>query len=177
DVDFTLEAAHDIDRADPVDRFERLLDQAARDLGELLHAQVTGHGQGHHRHRVEVELLYQRRLGAFGELIEHGGDLVAHVLHGAVEVALELELDYHARNAFERLGAQLVDRADGVDRLFERLGDPCLHLLGGGAGQHRGNHHGRDVDLGEQVDSQPAVGKGSEHDQYADEHRGEHRPA
>ena len=42
--------------------------------------------------------------------------------------------------------AQLVDALDGVDGLFDDLGDLGLHLLGRRAGQRRAHGDGRQVD-------------------------------
>src|SRR5262249_6996651 len=92
-------------------------------------------------------------------------------------VVIELELNYHARDAFERRGAQFVNSAYGVDRLFDWFGDARLGFLGRRARQKRGYHHCRHFDPGEEVNAQPLVGKPSQHHQHAHEHGGEHRAA
>ena len=71
DVNLALASADDVDRTDAVNRFERFLQAPARQLGELLQALVAGDRDRHDRHRVEIELLHHRRLGAVGQLIEH----------------------------------------------------------------------------------------------------------
>ena len=56
--------------------------------------------------------------------------LVAHLLRGDVAVLLQIELDGDDRDALRGDGDQLVDAADGVDRLLDLVGDLGLDLLG-----------------------------------------------
>ena len=84
--------------------------------------------------------------GRFGS---DGVDVVAHLLRGDVDVLLEAEGDEDLRDALGRDRAQLVDAADGVDRLLDLVGDLGLDLLGRGAVEPRGDHDDGEVDLGE----------------------------
>jgi hypothetical protein len=65
-------------------------------------------GQRHPQHRlgVDVELLDDRRLGVEGQVADRARDLVADVLGGDVDVALEQERDGDLVDALPRVGGR-----------------------------------------------------------------------
>ena len=130
-----LAAADYFNRADPIDRFQRFLEHAPANLGQLLHRLVAGDGEGQDRQRIHVPFADQRRLGAVRKLIEHGGNLVANVLHPGIYVAIQFELDHDPRHAFLGDRPQFIDAGNGVDGFFEWLGDTGLGFFRGSAGQ------------------------------------------
>ena len=70
-----------------------------------------------------------RQIGA------RGVDRRLHVARGAVDVAVEVELQRDARLADAALRGHLGDVGDLAEMAFERLGDAGRHRLGAGAGQ------------------------------------------
>ena len=65
---------------------------------------------------------------------QHAVNLVAHVLRRYVDILFQLEGDEDLRNAFRRDRPQLVDAVDGVDGLFDLIGNLGLDFLGRRAG-------------------------------------------
>ena len=59
--------ADEVDGADAVDGFQAFLDPLAGDLGDFAEVATAGDGDGHDGHRVGVELVDDRRVGAVGE--------------------------------------------------------------------------------------------------------------
>ena len=88
DPDHRLAEAGDEDVADPGHRLQLGLDHLVRVVRQLAGVEP---GERHPQHRlgVDVELLHDRRLGVQRQLADRAGDLVAHVLGGDVDVALE----------------------------------------------------------------------------------------
>src|SRR5262245_46656123 len=68
-----------------------------------------------------------------------------------------------------------VDAADGVDRLFDLVGDVGLDLLRRRADQARADHDGRKVDLRKAIDAELLVGEPAHHDQGENDHGREDR--
>ena len=108
---------------------------------------------------------------------QHAVDLVAHFLRGDVGVLVEQEADHDLRDAFRRRRAQLVDAADGVDGFFDLVGDLGLDLLRRGAGLHRRDDDGREVDLRKPIDAEPREREHADDGQRQDQHRREDRTA
>jgi len=128
-----------------------------------------------------IELLNQRRLGTFRQLIEATVEILSRTSLNRQHPRSrsKLELDNHARNAPRACSKRIfVDSADGVDRFLDRFGDSAPSVSSGAA-------PGRKVvtitvgtsTLGKQIDAEAHVREPSEHDQHADEHRGEDRTA
>jgi hypothetical protein len=122
-----------------------------------------------------VELLDDGRVGALRELGQHAADRVADLLRAHVGVLLEHEGDDHLAQALEAGRSKLVDARDGVDRLLERLGDGGLDLLGARPAQRRRDRDDRQVDVGEKVHAQAAVGEHPQDHQGRDHHGREDR--
>ena len=80
------------------------------------------------------------------------------------------------RDAFRRDRAQLVDAADGVDRLLDLVGDLGLDLLRRGAGLDGRDDDRREVDLREAIDAELREGERADDGQRQDEHGREDRP-
>jgi hypothetical protein len=72
---------------------------------------------------------------------------------------------------------QFLDAADRVDDVLDRLGDRGLHLFDAGPRQHGGDRGDGEVDAGEQVHAQAAVGDPTQHDRDGHQHPGEDGPA
>ena len=113
---------------------------------------------------------------SLGRSREHAAHVIAHFLRGDVDVLLEAEGDVHLRDAFAGDRAELVDAADGVDRLFDLVGDLGLDLFRRGAGEAGDHRHRGEVDLGEAIDSELEVAGRADDADEEDEHGGEHRP-
>ena len=177
DLDLALPLAHQRHGADVLHALERPLDPLVGQLRDLPRGPAAGDDEGEDGRRVEVELLDDRRLGALRELGEDRGDLLADVLRGPLDVAVEDERDEDLALPLDRRRAQLVDPADRVDDLLDPLGDLALDLLRARPRQARRDRHGRDVDLREDVEAEVPVGGEPQHHEGDDEHRREDGPA
>jgi len=93
DVDGTFEAADDQDFAHAVGTLDLGLDDFVGELGEFADGTVAGEGEGDGEDdgAFVIELGDDGRVYAGGQLAEDGGDAVARVLGGGVDVAVEVE--------------------------------------------------------------------------------------
>src|SRR5262249_50868371 len=175
DVDLALAPADDQNLADAVDRFDLTPQRLVGVLGHLAQAAVRRDRDGHDRRGVRVELFNRRLLDVVRQIRQRAVDLVANVLGGFVKVALQLESHEDQRDAFGRGRTQFVNAADGVDGLFDLVGDLGLDLLRRGARQSRGDGNGREFDTREALYRQPVIREDAQYHQRHYEHRGEDR--
>ena len=101
--------------------------------------------------------------------------LVAHVLGGGFDPALEVELEGDVAEPFgarARQGAQPLDRAQ---LLFKDVGDGRFDDLRVGARQLCADRDDRRVHVGELAHGQAGVPDGAEQDERQAHHAGEHR--
>src|SRR5207344_2990133 len=91
-------------------------------------------------------------------------------------VALEREVDRDARVPLIGRRAQLVDAADGVDRLLDALGDRGLDLFGARARQVGLHRYDRGVGFRHEIEAERFVRHGAQHDERRGHHDGEDRP-
>jgi hypothetical protein len=176
-VDGAVEAADQAHLADAVGALELHLHDLVGQLRQLAQRQVAGHRHREDGRLVIVELRDDRRLGVAGQVLDRGGDLLAHVLGGDVDVAPEVEVEDDDGLARPGDRPQLADALHGVDDLLDLARDLGLHLFGGGARELGAHAHAGDVHGGEAVDAKTRVGRGADHDERQHDHGREHRPA
>src|SRR5262249_22062504 len=123
------------DRADVLHRLEILLDALLGDLGDFLRRARAVDGESEDRLRVRIHLGDLHRTGVARELADNLRQLVADVLGRRLDLALQREGDRDTRVALIGRGAELVDAADRIHRLFDALGDLGFDLFGARAGQ------------------------------------------
>ena len=109
--------------------------------------------------------------------LDRAGDLLAHVVDGVVEVALEHEADGDVGLALADARRDLVDAGDAADRLLHRLDDRRRHLVGARAGQRQRDVDRRRIGAREEIDAEVAEREDAEHHQRHHQHRGEHGTA
>ncbi len=130
DVDLARPPADDAHLADAGDRLELAPERLVDVLGDVALRAGPDTAMRDDRRGVGIDLLDRsaaRRRGAARD--EHRVHLVAHFLRRDVAVLLQVELDHDHRDVLGREGDQLVDAADGVDRLLDLVGDLGLDLL------------------------------------------------
>ena len=176
-LDLAPAIALQLDRPDILHRLEHLLDLLVGDLRDLLLRSRAEDVELEDRRRIGVLLLDLRRPGVARKLLDDRRDLVADVLRRRLDIALEGERDVHLRLALIGVRPQLVDAADGVDRLLDPLGDLGLDLLGAGAGKLDLDVDDRLIGLRHQVEAEILVRERAEHDQRRRHHDGEDRDA
>jgi hypothetical protein len=175
-VDLAAAPAQHQDLPDPADRFEAPAQHLVRVLGDLPDRSGRRDGEAQHRGRVHVHLLDDRLEDVARQQRQDAVDLIAHFLRRHIHVLLEQERRGHNRHAFGRRRSQLVEPADGVDRLFDLVGDLRLDLLRGGPRLPGRDHDRGKVDLRESVDAQLRVAEYPDDRQRENQNRGEHRP-
>ncbi len=163
--DLALQAAHQADLADSLDVLQPLLDLLVGQLGDLAQRPRPGNHQLHDGRRVGIELLDHRGLGRLRQIGQSGGDFIANFLGSHVAVLLQRKADDHGRKPLDRGGANVVNIADGIDRILDALGDVGFDFLRRGARIDHGNRHRRHVHLGRQIHAQRKVGEASHHHQ------------
>ena len=142
-------AAPDRDLADAVYLRQLLLQDGGGAVVELpLTQRVGGERQDQHRRVGRVDLLVGgvapergRQVGA------RGVDRRLHVPRGAVDVAVEAELQGDLRLADRARRGHLGDVGDLAEMALERGRDAGRHRLGAGAGKLRRDLDGREIDL------------------------------
>ncbi len=133
--------------------------------------------QRHHRVGVGIDLGDDRRQQRRRHVPDRARDLLAHVVGGVVDLALEDEADGDLAAAFGDARLDLVDAGDAADGLFHRLDDRRRHLVRAGARQLQRDADGGRVGLREQVDAEAAEREDAEHHQRHHQHRGGDRTA
>src|SRR5205823_14261974 len=116
--------------ADAFGALDLCFDHTIGDFGELAVGAMAGEGEGEDRLRVVVEFGDDGRIGVVGEILDDGGDAIAHVLSGDIDVAGEGECGGDEGGPLPADRAQLFDAFDGVDGFFDALDNFGFHLLG-----------------------------------------------
>jgi hypothetical protein len=152
--------AADDDLADAVELRQALLQDIARGVVETALAQrVRRQGQDQHRRVGGVQLAigrvaFQRGRQVGARRVYRG----LHVARGAVDVAVEVELERDRGLANGRRRCHLGHVGDLAEPALERARDARRHGLRTCARQCRGDGDGREVDLGQRRDRQPGEG-------------------
>ena len=153
-------------------------DLLVAELGQRAQAhRVRRHDQRHDRIGVRIDFGDDRRQQLGRHAPDGAGHLLADVVRGVVEVALEDEADGDLAAALGDARLDLVDPRDAADRLLHRLDHRRRHLVRAGAGQEQDHADGGRVGFGIEVDAEAAERERPEHDQRHDQHRREHRAA
>jgi len=152
------------------------LDDLVGELGQLTQGPVAGERHREHRRGVVVELRHHGRPRVARQVAQGRRHLVAHVLRGHVDVAVEVEGHDDDGRPGSRDRAQLLDPRHRVDGFLQLLGQLRLHLFRGCPGQLGADGDGGQVDGGEAVDAEARVAHRAHHAQREDDHRREHGP-
>ena len=122
DVNLTGAAARDRHLTDAVGRLNRPRDLLVRKLRQRPQAHRVGRDHDRHDWRgVRVDLRDDRRQQLRRHALDRAGHLLADVVDGVVEIALEDEPDGDVAFAFADPRGNLVDAGDAADRLLHRL--------------------------------------------------------
>ena len=122
-------------------------------------------------------MIDHRWIHSLRQLPDDGRQLVANFLGGHVPVLLQYELRDDLNHSLAGGRTQLIHTGDLVDRFLKELGDGSLHLLGVGTRQGGGHKDNGEVDLGEQVNTEPGIRRQPQHDGDGHENPGKNRPA
>ena len=141
--------AADDDLADARDLRQPLLEHVAGGVVHLALAErLGGHRQDQDRRIGRVDLAVGRiAFQVRRQVGTRGDDGGLDVARGAVDVAVELELQRDARLADAALRGHLGDAGDLAEMAFQRAGDAGRHRLRARAGQLRADRDGREIDL------------------------------
>src|SRR5690606_2994109 len=162
DVDLALSAAEDAHPADAVERLDAREDPLIGVLGHLPRGAGGDHGDLQDRRFVGIDLLDLGRVDALRQVSHDSVDPVADLLGRDVDVFVEVEASDDDREALVRVAPELVETADRVERLLDRLAELGLHLLGRGARQDGADDDDREVDVREAVDPEAEEAGASE---------------
>ena len=142
-------------------------------LGIFVHRgrlqRVRAHGEEQDRqvrrvHFAEGRLLRQR----LGQIVARGADRRLHVLGGAVQAAVQAELQIDAGRALGAGRGHLVDALDGGELVLQGRCDRGRHGVGVRARQARHHRDGGKVHIGQVGDRQVGIAIGAE------DHHGRH---
>ena len=124
-----------------------------------------------------VDLLNRGRRGHAGrQPLQHRGDGVLHVLRGAVDIAVQHELQRDIGLPAPAQGRHRVEAGNGRELPFERRGHRSGHGLRTRAGQ-RGLHlERRKVDVRQIADGKRAIARDPEQQDRHHHQGGHHRP-
>ena len=141
--------AADDDVADAAQLREPLRQDVARRVVHLaLRHRLRGQRQEQDRRVGRIDLAVGRIARQIGRQIgARGVDRRLDVARGAVDVAVDVELQGDARLADPALRGHLGHVGDLPEMALERRGDAGGDGVGAGAGQRRGDRYGRKIDL------------------------------
>jgi hypothetical protein len=134
---------------------------------------ARGQGEAEDRRRVRIHPVDTGLLDRLRQPRQDAVHLVAHFLRRDVGVFLQREKHDDLRDALGRDRAEIVDPADGVDRLLDLVGDFRFNLLRRGAGLDRRHRDRREVDLGKAVDAKLRERKNADDGQRQNQDAGE----
>ena len=119
---------------------------------------VGGQPEKHDRLIRGIELAERRRRRHAGrQQRHHGGNRRLHVNGGAVDVAIEVELQRNVRAAGGARRGHLVEAGDGRELTLERARHRRGHGAGVAAGQSGADVQGREVDVRQVADAERAI--------------------
>ena len=173
DADLPLAGAGQGHLAHPVHRLQHPLHLLVGDLAGLPQAARARHHHRDHGIGVGIGLLDHRRQDVRGKVAQRPRDLLAHVLGGVGDVALEEELHRDAGRALGGHGLQLVEAGQAGERLLDGHDHLGGDLLGSGPGQADRDVDGGGIGAGKEIDPEVAEGEDAEGDQEADQHHRE----
>src|SRR5579871_1704069 len=165
DIDLALLAAQHGDLPHALDALQAAAQHLVGVLGGIADAPRRGEGEFQDRHGVRIYLVYHWGLDVEGQIGQNTVDLVADLLDGDIDVLLQLERNDDLRDAIVGVGVQLVDAADGIDRLLDLVHDIGLDLLRRRSVLTHHNGNDGEIHLGEAIHSQPEVAEGPDNDQ------------
>ena len=154
DMDFPLRGTGHGHGTDAGDTGERSRDIVIQNLVERRDAFGRRRGQDEDRHVVGAELIEDRRRSPVRKVRGHHVELVADVVGGQVDVRSVLELDGNDGDILPGLGGEVLEVADGVERVLQLLRQVVLDILGAGAGVCRDDHQDIGLNVREEVDRQ-----------------------
>ncbi len=162
DIHVTFGGARYGDVADAVDAVEyvhHVVLQNAVEAGVALFGGETVHHDGHCR---RVEFQYHRTTHTVGQVVVDKVHVGAYVVECLVDVGAPLEFEGYYGQVVARVGGDVFQSVNGVERVLDNLGDVGLNLAG--VGTCVGGHHGnvRRVHLGHLVDRQTRQGEKSQ---------------
>ncbi|MGY4459699.1 hypothetical protein ACVWYI_003659 [Bradyrhizobium sp. LB13.1] len=134
---------------------------------------LGGRRQQQDRRVGRVDLAVGRRRGQIlRQLAARGIDGALHVIGGAVDAAVEVELDRDRRGAQIARRGHLGDARDLGELPFERLGHRRGHGLRAAARQIGGDLDGREVHLRQWRDRQQGIGDETDEENAGHQQRG-----
>ncbi len=146
-------------------------------VGQFRDAHVVARQVQPHDHVfVAVFLLDIRRVGLVGQVIEDGGDTVADVIGGGIDIATDVKFHGDARAPVLAAGGNETDPLDARDAVLDELGDAVFHDIGGGTRIAGADGDDRRIDVGVFTQRQAVEGQQPEGDQQQRHDRCKHRP-
>ncbi len=179
DADSRQRGARNVDFADSRQLRQALLEDVRGDIVELARRmRRRGHCDDHDRRVGRVDLMVGRILAQTGRQVgARGDDRRLDVARGAVDVAIEAELQRDARRAERALRRHFVDVGDLAEMALERRRDGRRHCVGACA-RHVGlNRDDRKIDLRQRRDGQLRIAEQAREDDSDRQKRRGDRPA
>ena len=170
-----VEVAQHLDLTDPVDQLKRVPQLVARDVGEQLARERSGHADGEDRRVVGVTLRHRRGLHAKRQQALDLRDPRLDVLQRELDVAIDIERRDDAREVAPRLRRDLDDATHLREHVLDRVDEAGLDVLGRCAGPRNADGHGRVVDVGKLADPDPRHRDDADQDGAEHQHPREHR--
>src|SRR5690606_35373638 len=124
------------DAAYAVHRLDSAPQNAIGEIGRFTFAATRAHRHVHDRCGVRVDALDARLLDALRQFRDHTADAVAHLFRSFADWLFEVETRNDDAEAFVGARRQLIEPADRVELLFDRLRDLGLDLFGRSARQN-----------------------------------------
>ena len=175
DAQVRVGEAHQRDLARPGQGLEAVHETVPDVGGQLAVRPGARDAHEHDRMVLGVDLLDDRSVHLLGQVALGLGDLGLHLLHGDVDVLLEVELRGDVGRAETGRGADLADALDRHQGFLDRVDDLVLHDLGRGPlpGQAHVDH--RRIHVGILRHAEPEERQASEQQEAEHDHPGKDR--
>jgi hypothetical protein len=166
DVDLAVDAANPLDLGDALTRLQGAADGVVDEPGQVdVRHRRSGNRIGDDGGGVHVDATDQGLVDVAGQDGARLVDAGAHVVGLLLQVDAHVELDRRGRDALHHSRGDVVDVGDAGERILHRPGDLGFQLPRGGAVFADGDHHQRELHIGELLHRQRHVGNHAGQDQ------------
>ena len=156
-VDFALSSAENIGLREPPELRQAALDLVLHHIVGQFRRKARGHGDGHERFGVDVDLFRHRLFCVFRKLRGDGLDAVRDVEHGLRDVDVVLELRHNEGSSLDGVALDLLDSLHLRDGVLDRFAHERFDLGRAGAFVDGADDDDRNIDLRNERDAEAQV--------------------
>ena len=174
--DLALRITKQVDRSDARDCTQLWHNSLIQIGTERFHIHIVGFKYDrHYRIRRRVITFYNRLLNLITKFSSYRSDFIPHVLSCCGRCHIQIKFSGDDGQAFTGLGNHLFQTGNGIDLIFEFLGDFRFNRFRRSARIVGIDHHKREIDIRKFFNAHSLPGSQSQYHQTEHHHDGENR--